>query len=92
MGGSVRSFGIKAIRGVCMKIRTARRIRDLLLVVGFIVILTGYAAGPFNGWFGAVIMISSLIPQILYNKCPHCGGQLGRNNGKFCQHCGGEID
>lgn len=41
---------------------------------------------------GAVIMFSGLIPHFLYNKCPHCGKQLGRSEGEYCQHCGNALD
>lgn len=41
---------------------------------------------------GAVISFASLILHYLYNKCPHCVKQLGRNEGAFCQYCGERIE
>ena len=41
---------------------------------------------------GMVVAFSCLIPHFLWNKCPHCGKQLGRNEAEFCQFCGGKID
>lgn len=53
--------------------------------------LLAYVYQPFF-YLGGVIACSCLIPHFLYNKCPHCGKQLGRNEGDFCQHCGKRID
>lgn len=41
---------------------------------------------------GVVVASACLIPHFLFNKCPHCGKQLGNNEAKCCQHCGKEID
>jgi rRNA maturation endonuclease Nob1 len=37
------------------------------------------------------VTFSALIPHFLYNKCPRCKKQLGRNEGDFCQFCGQKI-
>lgn len=74
-----------------MTIEKARKLRNTLLIAGFLIILLGYIWMPF-GIFGAVVMFSCLIPHFLYNKCPHCGKQLGRNEGDFCQFCGKSLD
>ena len=72
--------------------KKARTLRDTLMVIGFVVMLSGYLFGLVSTIIGALIMLSCLIPDVLYNKCPHCQKRLGRNEGAFCQHCGGRID
>ena len=74
-----------------MKVRDAQKLRDMLLIFGFIIMLAAYLYKPLF-IIGVIVAFSCLIPHFLYNKCPHCGKQLGRNEGKFCQHCGGKID
>lgn len=74
-----------------MKIKQARKLRDILLISGVIVMLLAYL------WeclfiIGVIIIFSSLIPHVLFNKCPHCGKQLGRNEGMYCQFCGKRLD
>ena len=72
--------------------KKARTLRDTLMAIGFVVMLSGYLFGMASTIIGAIIMLSCLIPDFLYNKCPHCQKRLGRNEGAFCQHCGGRID
>ena len=75
-----------------MNVRNAQKLRFALLIAGFIIMLAGGIWGPLCTKIGIVVAFSSLIPTLLYNKCPHCGKQLGRNEGKFCHHCGEKID
>ena len=74
-----------------MPVKKARALRDRLLLAGFVVMLLAYVYRPLF-YVGGAIAFSCLIPHFLYNKCPHCGKQLGRNEGDFCQHCGKRID
>lgn len=74
-----------------MTVKKATKIRNGLLIAGLISMLLGYVYEPLI-YIGVVIAFSCLIPHFLYNKCPHCGKQLGKNEGSFCQHCGGRID
>lgn len=74
-----------------MKARDAQKLRDLLLLAGFIIMLASYLLKPIF-IIGLIVAISCLIPDFLYNKCPHCKKRLGRNEAQFCQHCGGKID
>ncbi|MBQ7896480.1 MAG: hypothetical protein IJ364_08020 [Oscillospiraceae bacterium] len=75
-----------------MKVRDAQKLRDVLFIAGIAVMLAAYIFGTVCSIIGAVVAFSGLIPHFLYNKCPHCGRQLGRNDGDYCQHCGGAID
>ena len=75
-----------------MNHKDARVLRDTLMIIGFIVMMTGYLFGLVCTIIGAVIMFSCLIPDFLYNRCPNCKNRLGRNSGEFCHHCGFEID
>ncbi len=61
------------------------------MIIGFIIMLAAYIYEPLFT-IGAAVAFSCLVPHFLYNKCPDCGKQLGRNEGNFCQHCGGKID
>ena len=74
-----------------MTVKKAQKIRNSLFIVGVVIMLLGIFHEPLV-IVGAIITISSLIPHILFNKCPHCGKQLGRNEGEFCQFCGKHID
>ena len=74
-----------------MNPRKACVLRDTLFVVGFVIMLAAYIYEPLIV-IGAIVMISGLIPEFKYNKCPHCGKRLGRNEAVYCQHCGKPID
>lgn len=74
-----------------MKLRKAQKLRNTLLIVGFFIMLLGYYSNVI-GIIGVIVTCSCLIPHFLFNKCPHCGRQLGRNEGKFCQFCGKPLD
>ena len=74
-----------------MNVRKAQRLRDMLLLIGFFMMLGSYIYGPMFV-SGMIVACSSLIPHFLWNKCPHCGRQLGRNEAEFCQFCGRKID
>ena len=74
-----------------MSVKKARKLRDTLLMAGVITMLLGYCFEPLV-IVGAVAAFSCLIPHFLFNKCPHCRKQLGRNEGEFCQFCGKHID
>ena len=74
-----------------MNVRKAQRLRDMLLLIGFFMMLGSYI---YESLFvpGMVVALSCLIPHFLWNKCPQCGRQLGRNEAEFCQFCGEKID
>lgn len=74
-----------------MKVRDAQKLIVMLLIIGFIIMLGAYLYKPLF-IIGFIVSVSSLIPHFLYNKCPHCGKHLGRNEGRFCQYCGKEIE
>lgn len=74
-----------------MAVKNARKLRDTLLLVGFVVMLSAYVYEPLF-IVGLIVAFSCLIPHFLFNKCPHCGKQLGRNEGGFCQFCGKRFD
>ena len=74
-----------------MKPREARRLRDKLLIAGIVIMLATYIYEPLLV-IGTIVAFSCLIPDLLYNKCPHCGKHPGRSEGAFCPHCGGKID
>ena len=74
-----------------MKAKQAQKLRDLLAIAGIIIMLCGYIYEPLL-IVGGVVACSCFIPHFLYNKCPYCKKQLGRNEGKYCQHCGKELE
>lgn len=74
-----------------MKVRNAQKLRNLLMLIGTVIMLAAYFYEPL--WIiGLIVACSCLIPHFLYNKCPHCGKQLGNQETKYCQHCGKPID
>lgn len=74
-----------------MSIKNARKLRNTLLLSGLLIMLLGYLYEPLLV-VGAVLALSCLVPDFMFNKCPHCGEHLGRNEDAFCQHCGGRVD
>ena len=56
-----------------MKPEQAQRLRDILLMLGTLIMFSSYLFGQALLWVGMVITFSGLIPHFLYNKCPHCG-------------------
>lgn len=74
-----------------MKVRTAQRLRNTILLAGAVIMLCSHIYEPLF-LVGGVVACSCLIPHFLFNKCPHCGKQLGNNEGKRCQHCGKALD
>ncbi|XCP86348.1 hypothetical protein ABXS75_05980 [Roseburia hominis] len=74
-----------------MTVKKARKLRDMLLIVGAIMMLLAYFYEPMF-IVGVIVAFSCLIPHFVFNKCPHCGRQLGRNEGEFCQYCGERIE
>ena len=86
MTGQMRICG-----GEEMTIKKARKLRNTLMIAGLFIMLLAYIWEPFC-IIGAVVMCSCLIPHFLYNKCPHCGKQLGRNEADYCHFCGGKLE
>ena len=74
-----------------MKVRTAQLLTKIILTVGALMALASYIYEPLF-ISSVIVMFSCLIPDLLYNKCPHCGKNLGRNSGDYCQFCGKPID
>lgn len=74
-----------------MTVRKARKLRNALLILGVVIMLLACIYEPLF-IVGAIVAFSSLVPHFLFNKCPHCGKQLGRNEGAFCQFCGERIE
>ncbi len=74
-----------------MSVKKGRKLRNLLLILGTVVMLLGSLHEALFT-VGAVIAFSSLLPHFLFNRCPHCGKQLGKNEGEFCQFCGKPLD
>ena len=74
-----------------MKVKKAQKLRDVLMIAGLFIMLCYSVYEPLS-IIGAVIAFSGLIPHFLFNKCPCCGRQLGRNDGEYCQYCGAELE
>ncbi|MBR4291919.1 MAG: zinc-ribbon domain-containing protein [Oscillospiraceae bacterium] len=73
-----------------MKVKQAQKLRNILMIAGTAIMLAAYIYEPLF-IIGAVVAFSCLIPHFLFNKCPHCGKQLGNNEAAYCQHCGKRI-
>ena len=74
-----------------MKVKKARKLRDVLMITGILIMLCASIYAPLS-MIGAVIAFSGLVPHFMFNKCPRCGRQLGRNDGEYCQYCGAELE
>ena len=74
-----------------MTVKRARKVRDALLISGFVIMLLALIWEPFL-YIGGTVTFSCLIPHFLFNKCPRCGKQLGRSGGAFCPFCGRSLD
>lgn len=75
-----------------MTVKKAQKLRDTLLIAGAALMTIGGCLYQPLLIVGVVVAFSCLIPHFLFNKCPHCGKQLGRNEGDFCQFCGKRLD
>ena len=77
-----------------MKPQPAQRLRDILLLLGTLVMFSSYLFGDMLLWVGMVIAFSSLIPHFLFNKCPHCGHQLRpwTQRNPYCPFSGKRVD
>ena len=76
-----------------MKAKTANNIFMIALVAG--AIISGLGSTNGTQWLailGMVIMCGGLIIKVLYCRCPHCGGFIGRSSGEFCQYCGKKLE
>lgn len=74
-----------------MNVRTARNLKDILLLVGIILMLCDNIFAPFL-IIGGIITLFGIIVYFLYVKCPYCKRQLGRDDGEYCPHCGRALD
>lgn len=74
-----------------MKPKAAEKLVILLALVGVVVMPFGYFI-PILWAVGAVIALSSIIPNLLFYRCPYCGRMLGKISASFCSHCGKRID
>lgn len=74
-----------------MKVKNARKLIAIMLIFGFFLSLCVSLYKPLF-IVGMIVMVASLVPHFLYNKCPHCGKNLGRNAGRYCQFCGKEYE
>lgn len=74
-----------------MKVSTARNLKDILLLVGIILMFCREIYAPFL-IVGGIITLFGFIVHFRYNKCPYCKRQLGRADGDYCQYCGHALD
>lgn len=74
-----------------MNRKKARNLRDTLLITGVVMMLGSCLCEPLF-ICGLIVLLSCMIPDFLFNKCPHCGRHLGKNAGNYCQHCGEKLE
>lgn len=74
-----------------MKVSAARNLRDILLLLGIIIMFCREIYAPFL-IVGGIITLFGFVVHFLYNKCPYCKRQLGREDGEYCPHCGRALD
>lgn len=74
-----------------MKPRKARVLIMFLSIIGFIFVLLSYIHIVFLP-IGILVIASTIVPNLLFCRCPHCGEHLGRSWRDYCTHCGAYID
>lgn len=60
-----------------------------VMLVGVLIIALGGTVCFMLGC--AVVLAASAFHCVCY-RCPHCGRQLWRNHGEYCQSCGKRLD
>jgi len=80
-----------------MKKYKPRQIRKILLiavVIGLAVVMTGeylFQKLIYN-MVGMGIIIATVIFDVIFYRCPHCGRFLSKSTGQFCPFCGEDMD
>jgi len=74
-----------------MSPKLARIFGNTLLIAGVILMLMIYRWPPF-GIIGFAVFAAGIVPQVLWNRCPHCGLYLGKKVGKTCRFCGKDLN
>ncbi len=59
------------------------------MLVGVLLIALGGTVWFMLGW---AVILAALAFHFACYRCPHCGGQLWRNHGEYCQSCGKRLD
>ena len=72
-----------------MKPKEAAKLRDIILLAGFVIALLGYISKTVL-IIGIIIMFLSLVPHFLWYRCPSCKKVL--NGGDYCKFCGEKIE
>jgi len=79
-----------------MDLKTAKKVTDLLVgcVLADLVLMLFL---PHGGkvvltWVLIGLLIAVGAVNLLWMRCPHCGGQLTRWGSKFCRSCGHSLD
>lgn len=72
--------------------RKVRKITLIIMLLSIILCFIGYISEKiFFLYICTFVIISTLIFNLLFYRCPICGKFLGRDAVKFCPHCGSEI-
>jgi len=74
-----------------VKPKKVRKLIYFLYIMGFFMILLSYIHIAFLV-IGIVVAASSIVPSLLFYRCPYCGKHLGRSSGACCPYCGKRID
>ena len=75
-----------------MEPRTSQVVTNALVVSGVILALLGQAVVSIVvAVLGLLLLLTGFVVQVLFWRCPHCHGYLGRPGfGRiaYCPHCG----
>ena len=41
---------------------------------------------------GVILLVSAVVLNRRYNRCPHCGMYLATNEKAYCQYCGKQVE
>lgn len=43
-------------------------------------------------WLAMAFGVAIVVVNLRFWRCPHCGGNLGRDVSHYCTHCGHRLD
>lgn len=75
-----------------MKYKTWNKLAIILLILEIIFGYLFISGSRWSGLLFLILMAVSIVSDLLFNRCPHCGRHLGRSGGPYCRYCGEELD
>lgn len=75
-----------------MTLRQKQKLVAVLTGIGIAVLLMDTVIGSIGlAILGVVVLVTALILNLVWLRCPECGKWLDRDPGNFCKICGAQI-